>query len=366
MPIFSIRLLSKGSMRRSSLPLTQKGSTWTANQHKRLLVPIASANSLTAGTGQLKPKADVSDSRPTSPEIASLILKRWAESSSLLHCDLLDSNITTMHRIWQIPELLVHIISFLPAPDINRAFHVSHLFRTLLKANLPPQFRPLPEAPRCKRSRSNSRLPEDVIAQANAYLAQELATTKQLKCEDSYHFWREAARSQILDTLLPSLHPLFASSETRLMDGYEALAQSRMDICLQTEIPYHNLYKLVHSEAGEGWGEALGVGVKTVTVYCLGGVQWDLLYSGVRYREHRGVKRFSVRLERGKGVRLNDVMDELAGTLVVHSMSGGLGQDVTLVWVFGNTVEEHEMPSGISTLSLGTGLASNNEDHHLR
>jgi hypothetical protein len=39
---------------------------------------------------------------------------------------------------------------------------------------------------------------------------------------------------------------------------------------------------------------------------------------------------------------LKDVLEELAGTLVVHGMSGGLGQDVTLVWVFNNTFDEHQ------------------------
>lgn len=247
-----------------------------------------------------------------------------------------------MHRTWQIPELLVHIISFLPAPDINRAFDVSRHFRTLLKENLPPQLRPLPDTSRSMRTSNNPRLPEDVIAQTSAYLAQELAIPKQLKCEDSYYFWREAAQSHILNTLLPALHPLFAKYETRLMNGYEALAEWKMDICLQTEMPYHDLYKLVHGIAKEGWGETLGVGVKAVTVFCLSGAQWDLLYSGVRYQEHRGAKRFSVRLEREEGVMLKDVLEELAGTLVVHEMSGGLGQDVTLVWKFKNTFDEHQ------------------------
>lgn len=286
----------------------------------------------------------MSDDRPIALPlgIASLI---WEETSRIILSrteDLIDAKSTTMHRIWQIPELLVHIVSFLPASDINCTFHISHHFQTLLKANLPPQLRPLPDAPRSRISPSNLRLPRDVAAQASSYLAQELAIPKQLKVEDSYYFWREAARSQIFDTLLPGLHPLFAKYGARLMSGYEALAERRMDFCLQTDVPYHDLYKLVHGEAKEGWNGALGVGVKAVTVFCLGGVQWDLLYSGVRYREHRGAKRFRIRLEREEGVRLKDVMEELAGTLVVYGMSGGLGQDVTLVWVFSNTCEEHE------------------------
>lgn len=247
-----------------------------------------------------------------------------------------------MHRIWQIPELLVRIISFLPAHDIDRAFYISHHFRTLLKANLSPQLRSLPDPPRCKHFPNSPRLPEDVNAQASACLAQELATPKQLRVDDRYYFWRQAARGQILDTLLPSLHPLFSRFETRLITGYEALAERKMNICLQTDIPYHDLYKLVHGEVKEGWDAVLGMGVKAMTVFCLNGAQWDLLYSGVRYREHRGAKRFSVRLEREEGVRLGNVMEELAGTLVVHGMSGVLGQDVTLEWVFGDSCEEYE------------------------
>jgi ribosomal protein L27 len=243
-----------------------------------------------------------------------------------------------MHRIWQIPELLIHIISFLPASDINRSFQISSHFRTLLKATLPPQLRPLPDRPPSKHSSRTRALPQEVRDQAATYLAHELATPKQLKTEDVYYYWREGAQSQIFDTLSPCLHPIFAKFETKLVNGYEALAKGKMDACLQTDVPYHELYELVHGEKRDDWSEHLAVKANAVTVFCLGGTQWDLLYGDVRYRDLGGVQRFSVRVEREDGVMLGDVMEELRGTLVVQGMSGGLGQDVTLVLVFDEIV----------------------------
>lgn len=249
----------------------------------------------------------------------------------------------TMHRIWQIPRLLIHIVAFLPAFDISCTFHIPHHFKPLLKANLRWQIRPLPDAPRSRTSPRKIILPEDVAAQASSSLAQKRAIPLQLNMENSYYFWRGAARGQIFGALLPCLQSLFTKYGARLMSGYEALAERMMDFCLQTNMPYHDLYKLVHGEAKEGWGGPLGVEVKAVTVFCLGDVRWGLLYKGVRYWEHRGAMRFSISLEGEEGVRLKDVMEDLAGTLVIYGMSGGLGQDASLVWVFGHTCEEHEV-----------------------
>ena len=240
-----------------------------------------------------------------------------------------------MHRVWQIPELLIQIISFLPASDIDRSFHVSHHFRTLLKANLPPQLRPLPDSP-CLRGSSSSRtLPQDVRAKAQAYITHEAATPKQLKMEDAYRYWREDAQCQVLDILSPHFHPVLDKHTTRLIDGYESLAEGGTSICLESVIPYHRLYQLVHGERREFSNSFLAVKPPTsVTVFCLGGVSWDLLYANVKYRDYGGVKRFSVRVERESGVRIGDTLDELKGTLVMDGMSGGLGQDVVLIWVF--------------------------------
>ncbi|KZM25874.1 hypothetical protein ST47_g2889 [Ascochyta rabiei] len=238
-----------------------------------------------------------------------------------------------MHSLWQISELLVHIVSFLSADDIQGAFRISHHFRTTLKANLPPQLRPLPDGRR--RYQSTSRVsPQEVRNKAKAYVSQETATPKQLKIEDTYYYWRESARSQVLDILSPCLHPILSRHVTRLIDGYESLAEGGMSICLQTDNSYHSLYELVHGKHRRDRNGLLAVvPPKSVTVYCLAGASWDLLYSNVRYRSYGGVDRFSVTVEREDGVRLGDILDELRGALIVDGRSGGLGEDILLVWV---------------------------------
>lgn len=179
-----------------------------------------------------------------------------------------------------------------------------------------------------------------MFAKASECVAHEAATLQPLKMEDAYYYWREGVRSQIFDALLPHLHPVFAKSATRLVDGYKALAEGKTAISLQTDVPYHALYELVHGQDRQGWSGVLAEGVTTVTVFCLGGASWDLLYWCVKYRDHGSIKRFSVRVERAEGVRLGDVMEELAGTLVADGMRGGLGQDVRLVWVFDDGCKE--------------------------
>ncbi|KAF3003539.1 hypothetical protein E8E13_005763 [Curvularia kusanoi] len=243
-----------------------------------------------------------------------------------------------MHRIWQIPELLVHIIAFLPASSISAALNISHHFRTTLKANLPPTLRCLPDPPNTTEKHKQNRVfPQDVRNKAAAFGTHDVALPPELKMEDTYYFWREEARSEVLDALAPHLHPALGKHVTRLVDGFDALAAGETGMVLQVEMPYHQLYELVQGGLKEGCNEFLARRPPTVvTVFCLGGASWDLLYANVKYRDYGGVKRFSVRVERGEGVRMGDVVEELRGTLVVDGMGGGLGQDVTLVWVFGD------------------------------
>jgi hypothetical protein len=240
-----------------------------------------------------------------------------------------------MHPTWQIPELLVQIVSLLSADDISRCFLISYHFRAILKANLPPELRPLPDSLSPRRLYGSQTFPQGVQDTAKAYLAQEDAKPKQLKFEDNYYFWHEGARREVLNTLSPHLHPVLAKHATHLIDGYDALAAGNMGICLQTEIPYHDLYDLVNGKERQDSQDLLAVvPPKSVIVFCLGGVSWDLLYTNVRYRLYGDLERFSVRVERESGVRMVDVLDELRGTLVVNGMSGGLGQHVFLTWVF--------------------------------
>lgn len=248
-----------------------------------------------------------------------------------------------MHPIWQIPELLCQITSFLAADDISCSFHISHHFSTVLKANLAPRLRPLPDSSHPNTLLSGGRLPQDVRDKAKAYIDRELATPKQLKMEDAYYYWREYARCQVLHVLTPHLHPVLSEHATGLVDGYDSLMEGGMNLCLQINIRYHDLYSLVQGETCEicKMDDFLAVvPPKSVTVFCLGGASWDLSYANLKYRDYGGVKRVSVKVERQRGVRLSNVLDELKGTLMVDGVGGALGQDVSLVWVFNDGCDE--------------------------
>jgi hypothetical protein len=239
-----------------------------------------------------------------------------------------------MHPIWQIPELLVHVVSFLPIDDNHHMLTISHHFRTLLKANLPPQLRPLPDSYH-KRLCIDQALFQAVKDKAKAYMSREVATPNPLRFEDSYHYWREDARSHVLAALSPCLHPVLCKYVTFLTDGYDSLAEGGTNFCLQIDIPHDSLCELVYSKHRGDRGSLLAVvPSKSVTVFCLGGASWDLLYGNVTYRSYGGVSRFSVRVEKESGVSLGDILDELMGPLVVDGMSGGLWQDVVLVGIF--------------------------------
>lgn len=239
-----------------------------------------------------------------------------------------------MHRIWQIPELLVQIISFLPAQDIERALHLSHYFRISLKANLPPHLRPLPDDLPIRSSHKRT-LSQNVCDAARGVGTQEAALPEQLKMADTYFYWREAARYEVVKTLRPCLHPVLGKNAAYLIDGYESLAEGKMTICLQTDIPHQQLYDLAYGKSMNPSNGFLAVVPPTaVNVFCMRGASWDPSYANVRCRDYGGMKRWSVRVEAESGVRMGDVLNELRGTLVVDGMSAGCGQDVVLVWMF--------------------------------
>jgi|SRR5690242_10600 len=239
-----------------------------------------------------------------------------------------------MHRLWLIPEILVQIISFLSAGDIDQAFHISHHFRATLAVNLPPYLRPLPDNPRKSSTGSHSLL-QDVCDKAKAFGSQEASLPAQLMMTDTYFHWREAARYEMLGALKPCLHPVLRQYATHLIDGYEALAEGRMDICLQTDTPYVELYDLIHGAERQGLCGYLAAKPPTaVTVFCLRVLDWDSHYANVQLRDYGGAKRYSIRVERQGGVRTSDVLDELRGPLVDNKISERLEQDVVLIWSF--------------------------------
>ncbi len=239
-----------------------------------------------------------------------------------------------MHHTWHVPELLTGIISSLPASDISQAFQISHHFRNILRSNLSPCLRPLPENTCNKQSRSTT-LPQDVRDEAKAFGTQEIALPEQLKMTDIYYYWLEDAQSQVLDKLKTCLHPFLSRHAVQLINGYEALAEGKLSFCLQTVIPFQHLYDFIYGKDRKTRSGFLASKPPTaVTVFCFGGVAWDLSYANVQCREYESGKKPSVRVEKEGGVMMEDIVNELRGTLVVDGMSGGLGQDVVLIWKF--------------------------------
>ena len=243
--------------------------------------------------------------------------------------------ILTMHPIWQIPELLCQIISFLPDDDIARSFNISHYFRATLKANLAPQLCVLPDFSHTKTTRNIQPVLHGVLNEARSCIAHEVTSPKQMRHEHAYYDWREHACCQVPCALPTRLHPALAKHKTSLVNEYDSLTKGDMNVSLQIGIRHHDLHSLLHGEGTPGRDDPLAVvPPKSVTVFCLKGANWDLLYANVKYRMYGGVKRFSVRVEREGGVRLSDVLDELKGTLIVNRGSGALEQGVVLLWVF--------------------------------
>lgn len=240
-----------------------------------------------------------------------------------------------MHRLWHIPELLIQIISFLPASDTKRALQTSHHFRTTLKAILPPHLRPFPDHPSCKSPRTHDyHLLQDLHEKARALRTRDTTLPDQFKMTDAYFHWREVAHHELLGALKPSLHPVLGNYATRLLDGYGALAEGRMNVRLQVSIPYARLYDLVHGEQQVDGSEGLTVKAPVaVTVFCTRVLCFDSSYANVRVRDCGAGKALSVRVENEGRVRVSDVLDELRGTLVVGHKNDDLEQDVGLLWV---------------------------------
>ncbi|KAJ8109914.1 hypothetical protein OPT61_g7102 [Boeremia exigua] len=194
---------------------------------------------------------------------------------------------------------------------------------------------------------------QDIREKAKTFGINDDRLPEQLKATDTYYYWREDARCQVLNTLRPCLHPILGKYATHLIDGYEALAEGKLSFCLQTYIPSHELYNLVHGKDRGSYSDFLATDPPTaVTVACSGGANWDLLYANVKYRDYGSTKKFSIRVERETGVRLNDVLDELSGTLIINGTSEVLGQDVVLVWVFDDSNDKHDLILQSSTRSV--------------
>lgn len=157
---------------------------------------------------------------------------------------------------------------------------------------------------------------------------------------DDYFYWREGAHDNILERLGPFLHPFLAKCAWELVSGLESIASGSLNIRLQTRCTFAALFELLDDEKSEDRGVGVtGLRCKRVEVYCVKGAIWDLGYDSVVRQKKENWQQYSVRVERERGVRMGDVVDELRRVL-------GPGPElltddrVVLEWRFGGAGEE--------------------------
>lgn len=156
--------------------------------------------------------------------------------------------------------------------------------------------------------------------------------------EDHHFYWRESTCERVLDALKPCLHPFLANNAFEFVDGLVDLAEGRMSVTLRTQCLIKDFVKLdasprkgatlqrndsaiaIEDSQHPDLDAALTQPAATsVEVSCMRGALWDPSSSSVLLREGptRGLS--CIRVERKKGVRLRDVVDELRGVLLPAS-----------------------------------------------
>jgi hypothetical protein len=263
-----------------------------------------------------------------------------------------------MHSAWYLPELLVHIVLYLDIDDAARCYHVSRHWRATLKNNLCPYQRLLPD-PNFNTKPSCKSLPQHISALAASIQAGNChwVSLPLPELDDHYSFWRTTVFESLLNALKPQLHPFLAGSVCRLLDGVDVLVEGKTGVCLRTQCVMKDFLKLQdtfdnvsvqlsglqtkskrqfddkHStetttrrgvEAADPDSQLsyytaflTQPPIRNVELYCPQGALWDHPNNSVLYRqEGAGWSAHCIRVEREKGVRLCDVLDELRGVLV--------------------------------------------------
>jgi hypothetical protein len=235
--------------------------------------------------------------------------------------------------MWHIPELLIYTLSHLDEVSLSRCYQISHYFCSTLKNNLPPQNRPLPDTitPSStthkqpyltppKQQAICTFLPKDIRHLASEIKTQDeqwIYLSNMMEVGDDYFYWREGAHDNILSLLSAHLHPFLSTTAWELVSGLESIVTGGLNIRLQTRCTFAALSNFLDDDKSEARG--LGVtmpGCKSVEVYCVRGTIWDLSYNSVMTTKDETWRGHSVRVEREKGVRMGDVIDELRRVLI--------------------------------------------------
>jgi hypothetical protein len=280
---------------------------------------------------------------------------------SLLH---ISKSPHTMHRLLLLPELLVEIITYLPYNDLTHCHLISSFFHKTLKNNLQPFKHPLPD-PSIYPS-EKTLLPQPIRTLARdieKHSAHWMTPGILLDISDDYYFWHDGAYSNLLHALSPFLHPLLASCAVEVVSGLESLVVGEMGIVLRTKMGTAAFWELFGEEEEEGkeregWrvGYLTKPSCKVVEVYCPMGALWDEGYGNVLRRQRgREWQQRCVRVERERGVRMGDVVDELRGVLKVEMDMEAEGQEVVLEWRFGASADSVPVSVPVDAYLDGSG-----------
>jgi hypothetical protein len=172
-----------------------------------------------------------------------------------------------------------------------------------------------------------------------------------LDISDDYYFWHEGAYGNLVSALIPFLHPWLRKHVCELVGGLEELARGEMGICFRTAMSLGDFDEWFAGDANEMNKEMNSMSAyltrprtRSVEIFCVEGAAWDLEYANVLRREgRREWQQCCVRIERDRGVRMGDVVDELRGVLKPREIVGRNGEgapgEVLLEWRFEDTAK---------------------------
>jgi hypothetical protein len=258
-----------------------------------------------------------------------------------------------MHRIFLLPEILIQIISFLPPSDLSACASVSRHWKETLRINLHPRLLPLPGTLSLHNYTTTSpqtlkKLPWPVSSVAQDIL---LRTTQWqnagvlLDISDDYYFWHESAYSNLLSGLRQYLHPWLGKYLCEFVGELEEITQGEMGVCIRTKSSAAEFddWFVGGERVMQEWrgleAYLTRPAIRSVEIYCVEGAVWDQEYGNVLRRgARREWQQRCVRIERERGIRMGDVVDELRDMLKTSEVVAGLGEDargeVLLEWRF--------------------------------
>lgn len=204
--------------------------------------------------------------------------------------------------------------------------------------NLPPHQRPIPDVSAQKADWTL--LPQPIRSLASQIKA--LDDEPMLACGrgDDYYFRWDGAYRELLQILRRHLHPFLAKHGRGFGVRFEAAVRGHVRIRFHTKCSTKEYIALSDDNLPNDDRDIyLTQPPPTdISIFGLKGVEWDLLYADVQSRDNGGGQDLGVRIQRERGVRMGDVLDELRGVLI-PDMGPNADGDILIEWHFDEPVQ---------------------------